>query len=327
MTRGGYRVGGAGPGSRGRGLPIVDGAVPLEGATTLDAGALVGAAWPHRPTVEWQVCGQCNYDCSYCIQSKKHRVGVPDDDVVERCLALLAALPGRWEVKTSGGEPFSTRLFLERIVPALARAGHIVSTLTNLSAPAHKLLEYVGILGGNLGVVSASLHLEHTTAPVFLDKLTAMRAATPHGRFVVNAVLVPERLRELVEVKRAVEGAGFSFFPQLMKVKHGVFAYTPEQWRLVEDVVGDPAEAARARTANMAPAYTGRRCLSGARYFVLMQNGDAWSCRSAKRVGEGFLGNAVDGGVRLAAAARACAYTICPCATPANRGMIEGVSP
>ena len=22
------------------------------------------------PTIEWQVCGICNYDCSYCIQSK-----------------------------------------------------------------------------------------------------------------------------------------------------------------------------------------------------------------------------------------------------------------
>ena len=42
--------------------------------------------WAHAPTVEWQICGHCNYDCSYCIQSRKHRVGYPDDAEIERAL-------------------------------------------------------------------------------------------------------------------------------------------------------------------------------------------------------------------------------------------------
>jgi len=40
-----------------------------------------------RPTIEWQVCGICNYDCSYCIQSKKYRVGHPSPDDVEGFMA------------------------------------------------------------------------------------------------------------------------------------------------------------------------------------------------------------------------------------------------
>ena len=35
---------------------------------------------PRRRTVEWQVCGVCNYDCSYCIQSRKSRVGHPSPE-------------------------------------------------------------------------------------------------------------------------------------------------------------------------------------------------------------------------------------------------------
>lgn len=284
--------------------------------------------WPHQPTVEWQVCGQCNYDCSYCIQSKRHRVGTPDEAIVDGVLAFLASLPGSWEVKTSGGEPFSTRLFLDRVVPGLAKTAHIVSTLTNLSAPRPQLARYASLLGDRLGVISASLHLEHTDVTSFLDKLRFLRDATkdaPRSRIVVNCVLVPERLDDVALAQRAVQDAGFTFFPQLMKVKHGVFAYQPEQWRKVEAIVGDLEQAARARTANLAPAYTGRACWSGARYVVIGQRGDVWSCRSAKRLNEGFLGNACDGTARLRARGARCAYTICPCATPANRGMIEGI--
>ena len=40
-----------------------------------------------RPTIEWQVCGVCNYDCSYCIQSKVYRVGHPSPEQVEGFLA------------------------------------------------------------------------------------------------------------------------------------------------------------------------------------------------------------------------------------------------
>ncbi|MBI5495738.1 MAG: hypothetical protein HY904_12005 [Deltaproteobacteria bacterium] len=109
-----------------------------------------------------------------------------------------------------------------------------------------------------------------------------------------------------------------------MKVKGGVHAYTPAQVDRVRDIVGDLALAEARRAANLAPAYTGRRCWTGARYLVLMQDGTAWSCRSAKRVGEGLLGD-VNSGVQLRGGPSRCHYTICPCAVPANRGMIEGV--
>lgn len=304
--------------------------------------------WPHQPTVEWQVVGQCNYDCSYCIQSRKHRVGISADDDLRRGISFLATLPGPapWEIKTTGGEPFSFKGFLDVVVPGLMQyTPHFMSTLTNLSAPPATLQKFAALTRGRLKVVSASLHLEHTTPEAFLVRLQALRDAVDSDvHLVVNAVLVPDQLEHVRQAQDAIVGAGFRFFPQLMKVKGGVFAYSPQQWQQVQQIVGDLDTAAATRSANLAPAYTGKRCWAGARYFVLTKEGDAYSCRTAKRHGEGFLGNIfVDAGVSsvatahetaretlrpvtLHAGARVCPYTICPCATPANRGMIEGVA-
>ena len=104
-----------------------------------------------RPTIEWQVCGVCNYDCSYCIQSKVYRVGHPSPEQVEGFLGFFAALPGRWEVKMTGGEPFAFKGFMERIVPGLVeRTGHTVSVLTNLSAPWSVLERFARLTQGRL---------------------------------------------------------------------------------------------------------------------------------------------------------------------------------
>lgn len=334
-------------------LPILQSAPSVaDGQSFIDWDDELGAAppWTHQPTVEWQVVGQCNYDCSYCIQSKKHRVGIPADDSLRRAIAFLARLPvtddiPHWEVKTTGGEPFSARSFLDVVVPGLmGETPHQMGTLTNLSPSVSILQKFAKRTFGRLSIVSASLHLEFADVDGFLHRLQALRdAADSSARFVVNAVLVPGRLDDVARAKVAVEAAGFRFFPQLMKVKGGVYAYDADDIARVEAIVGGFARAGAERSANLAPAYTGRRCFAGARYLVLTKDGDAWSCRTAKRHGEGYLGNVDDvplpsassttalvtgtEGIVLHPAARACPYTICPCATPANRGMIEGVSP
>ena len=92
-------------------------------------------ARPRRPTVEWQVVGACNYHCSYCIQSAKRRHGMPSLEEVDGAIDALAALPGSWEVKCSGGEAFAWPGFLDHLVPALMeRTPHDISVLTNFSA-------------------------------------------------------------------------------------------------------------------------------------------------------------------------------------------------
>jgi hypothetical protein len=276
-----------------------------------------------QPTIEWQVCGVCNYDCSYCIQSRASRTGHPGPAELERFLAFFAGLAGRWEVKMTGGEPFAFKGFMETIVPGLvARTPHVVSVLTNLSAPLGVLERFAALTRGRLGVVSASLHLEHTDVDTFVAKARALAALLdPGARLVVNEVLVPGRLAEVRAARDAVRAAGLTWFPQIMKVGGGIASYDDD-----EDVVGLVGRAPTPRQANLAPSYRGRVCWSGAEYFVLTQTGDAWACRTARRHGEGHLGNVHAGGVTLAAGPSPCPYDICPCTVPANRGMIEGVA-
>lgn len=275
-------------------------------------------------TVEWQVCGVCNYDCSYCIQSKKHRVGHPSDDEIARFLDFFEGLPGAWEVKTTGGEPFAFKGFMGEIVPGLAsRTPHTLSTLTNLSAPWAVLSRFAELTKGRLGIVSASLHLEHADVDAFVDKARRLRdAIDASARLVVNAVLVPGRLEEIARAKERVVSAGLPFFPQVMKVKGGVHAYDAVDRPRVTDLVGISPSP---RRANTAPSYKGRTCWVGVDYFVLTQRGDAFACRTSKRHGEGALGNVLAGTFRLAEGPAPCPYDICPCTVPANRGMIEGV--
>jgi hypothetical protein len=282
-----------------------------------------------KPTVEWQVCGVCNYDCSYCIQSREHRVGHPSAEEVESFLRFFAALPappsGRWEIKMTGGEPFAFKGFMDRIVPGLvAGTPHTISVLTNLSAPPAVLERFATLTRGRLGIVSASLHLEFTTIEAFVARAAAFRAMIdPAASLVVNAVLVPGRLDEVTRAREALAAVGLRLFPQVMKVGGGVHEYDGGDRPFVDDLVGISPTP---RQANTAPSYRGRPCWTGVEYFVLLQDGDGWSCRTARRHRQGYLGNVHRGDLTLRVAPAACPYDICPCTVPANRGMIEGVA-
>ena len=279
-----------------------------------------------RPTVEWQVCGVCNYDCSYCIQSREYRVGHPSPEQVDRFLDFFPTLPGRWEIKMTGGEPFAFRGFMERIVPGLIeRSAHTVSVLTNLSAPPAILERFAALTRGRLGIVSASIHLEHVDIDAFVAKARRFREQIdPDATMVVNAVLVPGRLERVAGARAALQAAGLKFFPQIMKVGGGVHDYDDGDRPQVTALIG---RAPTPRDANLAPSYRGKLCWTGVDYFVLTQTGDGWSCRTAKRFKEGYLGNVLDGSFARLGAPAPCAYDICPCTVPANRGMIEGVRP
>lgn len=282
------------------------------------------APFRRKPTVEWQVCGVCNYDCSYCIQSKKSRVGYPEPQKVNKFIDFFARLQGPWEIKMSGGEPFAFKDFMARIIPGLVeRTTHRISVLTNLSAPKSILQRFAQLTGDRLGIVSASFHQEFTGFDEFLEKVVALRGwMHPQASLVVNSVLVPATLHNLFEVRERLQEHGLKLFPQWLKTKHGRHEYGPEEQRTVTALVGhDPTP----REANLAPNYRGRLCWTGVEYFVVTQDGEVWSCRTARRHKEGYLGNVFRDDVRLRDEPLPCSYDICPCTVPANRGMIEGI--
>jgi hypothetical protein len=272
------------------------------------------------PTIEWQVAGACNYDCSYCIQSKKYRRGRPDAGQLEAALAFFASLEGTWEIKCSGGEAFAHPLFLDTVVPGLmSRTTHRISVLTNFSSTEAELERFLGLTRGRLAVFSASLHLEFADPVAFASKARwFVDRADPGVRFVVNQVVRPGREDEALRCRAVIEGAGLRWFPQLQKTKTGLATYDDPD--LVTEIVGEDPDP---RQANVAPSYRGRTCWAGVDYCVVDKDGAVWSCRTAKRHGEGGLGNVFTGTVKRFDAPAPCPYDICPCTVPANRGMIE----
>lgn len=274
--------------------------------------------------MEWQVAGACNYDCSYCIQSVRYRRGRPDADAVERTLALLAGLPGVWEIKCSGGEAFAHPAFMARIVPGLMdETPHAISVLTNFSSSRAELMQFARRTRDRLRVFSASLHLEHVEAEAFLDKAAwFLDLLGPEVDLVVNQVVLPGREAEAARCKALAEARGLRWFAQLYKVDGGVAEY-PDRRALLPILGADPDP----RAANLAPSYRGRLCWAGVDYFTIDKDGDAWSCRTAKRHRAGHLGNVHRGELARLAGPAVCPWDICPCSVPANRGMIEGVAP
>ncbi len=282
-----------------------------------------------QPTVEWQVNGHCNYDCSYCIQSKKSRVGFPDEATVRAIVGEFAKLPGQWEIKMSGGEPFAFKGFINLVIPQLVeRTPHRISTLTNFSAPLSVLERFCKLTGDRLNITSASLHPEFTEVDEFVEKAIAYRELrstyNPHSSFVVNVVLVPGHVKHHLAYREKIESSGFRYFPQLMKIKGGVYPYANEEKQLIEQITGASHDP---HVVNRAPNYQGLHCEAGAWYFTVDRDGQAWTCRTGKRFvdvsDDGRMGNLVEGTFELRSAGGKCPYPICPCTVPANRGIVR----
>jgi hypothetical protein len=275
------------------------------------------------PTIEWQVAGACNYDCTYCIQSKRYRRGAPMAERIPTAIQFFRSLPGTWEIKMSGGEAFAHKLFLDAILPGVVHeTPHHVSVLTNFSADRRDLMRFSHLTRGRLKVFSASLHLEFTTPQAFADKAAwFVDQLDPDVGFVVNQVVLPGKLHEARACRDLLAVHGIRWFPQLYKVGGGIATYDDAED--LAELLGDEPGPGQ---ANMAPSYEGRQCWAGTDYFTVDKDGTVWSCRTAKRHGEGRLGNLYDGDVRLLGGPAPCPYRICPCTVPANRGMIEGIA-
>lgn len=276
-----------------------------------------------RATVSWNIVGGCNYRCTYCVQKHAPGLGTPSDEELEGALTTLERLPGRWEFKISGGEPFLLKR-LPEVASRLAAKGHLVSVLTNLSAPVRVLIDFIESAGASLRTFSCSLHREETTEDEFLEKALAVKAALaplPKATFVVNSVVVPGTVDVVGDSRRRFEALGVKFYPQLMRQDGKAVTYdAADEARIQEhfdDLVG-PGQM------NRGYKLTGKLCHAGSKYFIIHPRGDAFSCYPGKRFGDGHLGNVFRGTLALREGPAPCPYEVCPCTVPQNRGIIEG---
>jgi MoaA/NifB/PqqE/SkfB family radical SAM enzyme len=270
--------------------------------------------YPLEGVVSWNMNTTCNYRCSYCTQRfvddrKQWARDLP------RFVAGLLALPGDWEIKLSGGEPFRHPGFLDA-VRQLADGGRRVSVVTNLSADRETLGAFADATRSRPGLLSASLHLEYADPADFLDKVAWFQGQHA-GRVCVTAVATRGTLDRLADLQATYTDAGVTFRVQPEKADRDVIAYSPaEQAQLL-------ALGGHNDTGHIAPDLSGRACWAGSRYFIVDHRGEAWRCYPARRYRTEYLGNLLDGSLRLALEPTICAYSYCNCTVPQQRGMVD----
>ncbi len=288
--------------------------VPLQALTILGR--------PVTGVVSWNINDTCNYRCSYCTQRTMPDRGHHLQDV-ESALSAFAKLPGQWEIKLSGGEPFQQPGIAE-IAGGLAARGHIISIQTNLSATESELRSFLEATRASLHIFSASLHLDYATPETILKRYEIIRPYEKLGvQFHVTTVGTPDRLAELRDhVAPIFRERGVVFKVQPEKVRGYIRKYTEDEKRILLDLGGHNL------TGEIAHDFQGRLCHAGANYFVIKSTGEAFRCYPASRVGGRFarLGS-LPQGIELLDGPQLCPYTYCNCTVPIQRGMIEGRRP
>ena len=301
---------------------------------------------PDEGIVSWNVNTACNYRCTYCTQRFKEDRGRWARDT-PRFVAAFARLPGRWEIKLSGGEPF-VHPTLDELVAALARLGHRISVVTNFSAGTRELERFAVAAAGRVGVVSCSLHLEYVDdLPAFADKAAwffALVAAgvapdVPPPSLSVTTVATRAALPRLDELARVFEARGLSFKVQPEKDEGSIVAYSAAERALLA------AHGGHNGTGALEHDFAGRPCWAGARYFILDDRGEAYRCYPARRgfltlgrrrlaslssghvpsereLEGGSLGNFLEPSFALADEAGPCVYRRCYCTVPIARAMM-----
>ena len=289
-----------------------------------DRRILEPAPDPGRGVVSWNMNTSCNYRCSYCTQRFLDDRGRWARDL-PRFLAAFAALPGAWEIKLSGGEPFTHPEFLTA-VRGLAELGWTVSVVTNFAAPQPRLAAFLDAAGERLGVLSCSLHLEYVaiddapgrdTLSAFIARCQYAQTRLPAGASLcVTCVATRQNLPHLPGLMDRFTAAGITFKIQPEKQGREVIDYTPHEVRQLVQLGGHN------RTGGVAPDFGGQPCWAGARYFIVDDRGEAWRCYPARRYRVERLGNLLDGSFTLAPGPTPCRYRYCNCTVPIVRGMM-----
>jgi len=268
--------------------------------------------YPLEGVVSWNMNTTCNYRCTYCTQRfLDDRTRWAKD--LPAFIDAFARLPGDWEIKLSGGEPFLHPRFLD-LVAALAAQGRRVSVVTNLSAKEDVLLRYAALTAARPGVLSASLHLEYADPVAFREKLVRVAAAHA-GRTCVTCVATRANLPRLAELRATFAPIPFKVQPE--KQDRDVIDYGQDEQDVLLALGGHNG------TGALAPSYEGQKCWAGARYFIVDDKGDAWRCYPARRARTERLGNLLDGSFRPRFAAEPCRYSYCNCTVPRERGMVR----
>ncbi len=283
------------------------------------SGGHKATPYPEEGVITWNINTTCNYRCSYCTQRflDDRSRWLKDGPAF---IKSFQKLPGRWEIKISGGEPFQHPNLLE-IVQSLCDAGHAISIVTNFSAKREKIADFLVAAGKELRIFSASLHLEYVDTDEELKDFTErgvwLQVQLPTGgSFNVTCVATRANLPRLESLAAHFRDQGIRFKVQPEKQDRDLISYTEQERDLITRLGGHNG------LGELSHCFQGRPCWSGARSFTLDDRGHAWRCYPARRYRRQYLGNFLDSSFMLARGPSPCLYAYCNCTVPIERGMM-----
>jgi MoaA/NifB/PqqE/SkfB family radical SAM enzyme len=233
------------------------------------------------------VCRRCNLSCGYCTEWSKTAKPVPRAVLAERFdhLARLKTL----FVTLTGGEAL-LHPELEQIVADVRARGMIPVMNTNgflLTRARIEALNAAGLFAMQLSI--DNLEPDTISVKSLRPLCGKLRLLAPHARcrVRVNTVLGANNPREAIEVTRAVHALGFDAKVSLVRDERGQVMPVSEEARRAYDEIralGSRAPWFLSENFQTELVEQGRvewKCRSGARYFMVCEDGLVHYCESS----------------------------------------------
>jgi len=270
------------------------------------------AEWKQIKIAEWNIADKCNYQCSYCSSGIIKKTSIRD--YKKFINKMDKVLGGNWLIHLGGyGEPFIAPNFID-IIKELIKKNYYLGIITNFSSSVQTIFDFCDIVGENLLYFNASLHLEMVDLGNFLEKVRKVKKRIPF--LVVSSVAQSGKLTQLIKIGRRIKKEKIKFVVQLQKSNEGYCNYTKKELREIEKNFG---YVYGLRQNNN---FQSRKCSAGTTYFVLNENGYAYTCYSYKKAyrnsnkrKEGYLGNILEDSFSLNKKNITCDLKLCSCST------------
>lgn len=268
-----------------------------------------------RAVFAWDMHYRCNFHCGYCFYTtagwdelaKKNRYETPEK--WEEVWSRIAKKYGRCQLRVTAGEPFTYPRFAE--VVARVSKLHDLQITSNLSVT-EEIRSFARAADPKAVELDCTFHPTGMAWEPFLANVLLLRAAG----FVANVCYLayPAQLDGMAEFKRRFAAQGvrmnLAVYWGMYEGRQYPFAYTPEQRRLLAEVVGS---AESPELVNLEPIpINGKVCGSGQRYAVVQADGKVYRCGQLCEAPH-CLGSIFDPDFSLHAEARPCVVDYCRC--------------
>ncbi len=273
-------------------------------------------------SVNWNISGICNYDCSYCVSKPGLNKKISYPDPYGFLDMFSKKLKGSWRFHLAGsGEPLLVPNF-SKIVSELTKMGHGIYISTNFSLPLEKLLEICNVANRDNLWLSVSLHLEFADVDDFFKKAIEVRKNIGY-RFSATSVARKDQVSKLKEIGNRFRKEKIRFIMRPERTVNNTAQPFVDYSKKELDIISK-FNKKKVFFDESISNLKGKLCLAGSKYFIISEKGDVWRCFPAARHKDknGYLGNLLKGDFELKKDPSVCPYENCYCRLPITNNLI-----